>query len=106
MSNDLPKAQTINWRRAAQGTLRLLLQSGVVSIALGLGYLVTQLRCKNKAITFAHILNPALRCEVVNTTWFGMSGTSDVAVCRKDADGSVWRCEYKFYDDAVDCKPL
>lgn len=102
---ELPRTQQLGWRRVTDGGLRLLFRSGVVSISLALGYLVTQAGCENKAITYAKATDPDLKCDAINTTLVGDINSSDVAICRY-IHGPVLKCTYTFAGDKATCERM
>jgi len=76
-----------SWHKAGTS---LLVSAGLVSL-LGL----TQVGCRNHAISYAKELDPRVRCSAVETHVWGGSGDPDTAVCRlkrESAKTELWAC--------------
>lgn len=96
----LPKASINSARaRAGQWFSKFLDYIALVAITgffAGGGYGLSQVGCRNKAITYAHALNPKLSCDQITRHGCGPGLTDDdTAVCR--LGGQRWMCTVDTY---------
>jgi len=97
-----------SWVRATGAWLscriRRTLQLGIIGALIAAGYGVTQVSCRNDAITFAHAIYKHASCTALQT--YILNARYDTAVCRVtlgDGKEMVVRCSA---DDPPTCKDV